>query len=552
MPRSKRVPNLLLGVSLVALCGLSYVLLAEGSAPSPEPAAEHELAQVERPEQPDLIFITIDTLRADGLGVYGNEHATTPVMDALAGEGITFLNSVTAFPRTTPGMGSLFTGLWPHHHGSREVWEQLREGTMLTELLHERGYQTIGLTSNSACGHKQGFERGFDSFVRRKEFKTISAGEVTDKALELLAKADPDEPLFLWVHYTDPHWSYLTPGSSKRQPAAPGCRQLLARRIGGRELSLGEIQGNLHGLSSRYVDECRSMYDSTITYADREIGRLIEGLGKAGRWDDALMVLTADHGENMGEDGYYYAHGPSLAEGSLRVPLIIKGPGVPEGQLDEGVACGIDVMPTILDLLGVPAEDRPEMDGRSLSWRWDPDQALPKHLIDYAYAESATEFHTDNAGFIASGRPGKRYCVHDLRYSMCVEAEGAAQLFYDRKRDPKLEQALEPERLGEDERARLEQAYEAWPQGSARQRTIRTRRWKLVERPRLEGGYELSLYDLRTDPEATQDLLAEELTRGRKLGELLHRWLADQPVYEAEERSSEALRELRALGYIGD
>lgn len=550
MPRSKLVPNLLLGVSLVALAGLSYVLLSGDTEPAPPDAEPEE--PVVRKAKPDLIFITIDTLRADGLGVYGNEQAMTPVMDALAGEGITFLNSVTAFPRTTPGMGSLFTGLWPHHHGSREVWEQLREGTMLTELLHEQGYQTIGLTSNSACGYKQGFDRGFDSFVRRKQFKTISAGEVTDKALELLAKADEDKPLFLWVHYTDPHWSYLTPSSRKRQPAAAGCRQLLARRVGARELTLGEIQGNLRGISSRYVDECRSMYDSTITYADQQIGRLVEGLGKAGRWDDAVMVLTADHGENMGEDGYYFAHGPSVAEGSLRVPLIIKAPGVPEGQLDEGVACGIDVMPTILDLLGLPEESWPQMDGRSLSWRWDAAQALPKHLIDYAYAESATEFHTENAGFVASGRPGKRYCVHDQRYSMCVEAEGAAHLYYDRKLDPMLRKALEPELLGEDDRTRLERAYEAWPQGSARQRTIRTKRWKFVERPRFEGGYELSLYDLQADPEATQDLLAREGTHAHDLGEILHRWLADQPVYEAEEQSSEALRELRALGYIGD
>ena len=553
MTRAKIVSNVLLGLSLLAIVGLAFIMLRDEDGDSADADADAEQADAAAPDEtPDLIFITIDTLRSDGIGAYGNPAAKTPNIDGLAREGVLFQNSVTAFPRTTPGMGSLFTGLWPHHHGSREVWEKVEKGTFLTELLHDRGYQTIGMTSNGACGHKQGFARGFDHFVRRKQFEDNRAGYVTDKALELLAEAKPDAPLFLWVHYTDPHWPYLPPRSYKDQPKAPGCRALMHKRHEREKVSLGQIQANHEGMSAAVLDECRAMYDATITYTDAEIGRLIEGLQASDRWSEAVVVLTADHGENMGEDGYYYAHGPSLAAGSLQVPLIFKGPGIPTGEVDDGLARGVDVMPTILQLLGQPPDSWPQMDGQSLTWRWDPAVDPPAHPIDYAYAESATEFHTEIDKFVGSGRPGKRYCVHDQRYSMCVDAETEAANFYDRPADPLLKQALDVELVDADARARLEAALETWPQGTARQRMIRTKQWKLVERPLFAGGYEQALYDVSSGAPEARDLRADNSTRALKLEKLLHRWLEDLPAYEAEKRSSEALRELRALGYIGD
>ena len=408
------------------------------------------------------------------------------------------------------------------------------------------------VTANTACSVKQGFAKGFDQFIDRKKMRRWDADKITDKALEFLANTDPDEPVFLWVHYLDPHWPYRPPRSFKDQPKAPKCRALTKRVNDDRDLAAGLVQSNHEGMAADAVEDCRALYDACVRFNDAEVGRLIAGLKQADRWSDALVVLTSDHGENMGEEGYYFGHGPSLSEGSLRVPLIIKGPGVPGNRIDTGLVSGIDVMPTMLHLLGIPSDEWPQMDGRDLSWRWDPSQEPPAHAVDYAYAESATVFHIEVDEFVASGRPGRRYCVHDERYSMCVDAKTRARNFHDRSSDPELLEPLAIDAIDLPTRRRLETASRAWPRGSARQRMVRTKEWKLVERPSFEGGFADSLYDLGEDPWATVDVRATGTTRAADMGDRLHRWLDDVPLFEAQEQAGEDLRELRALGYIGN
>lgn len=533
----------------VASVWLLWVILTvdtAGGAASPRPTAP------ERSETPDLILITVDTLRADRVGVYGYKRATTPHIDALAEAGITFLHATVPVPRTTPGLASLMTGLTPEHHGSREVWEPVERGTMLAEILARRGYQTIGISANSAAGTRQGFQKGFEKFIDRKNldkrFGDAHAAFVTDWANELLNAVSPDRPLFLWVHYVDPHWPYTPPRKYWRlQPSGKKCHEA-RERVSKKQLTLGHLTVDWHGSAVEALRDCSAMYDAEVAFTDHEIGRLIAKLEELGRWSGAIKVFTADHGENFGEDGYYFNHGPSLADGPLRVPLIMSGPGIIAGKRDAGITRIEDVMPTILQILRVPAEEWSELDGFDLSYRWDPSVPLPEKRVVAAVAESGGALHLGAHDFLVSGRADQEYCVNEPRYSMCFEKAGAPPLFFDREVDPFLRK---PTEIPEDIKARLAEGARLWGPESARSRCVRTPTFKLVAYPRLEGGYTKALYDLVNDAHESRNVIADHPEVAAELDEILERWEADLPIYRARERSTEAVEELRSLGYLG-
>lgn len=549
-----------------------------------EPGAGEPAAR----DWPDVILITVDTLRSDRVSVYSTAHVRTPNFDLIAQEGTRFEWSTTAFPKTTPAMASLMTGLWPHHHGSRDVWEPVKDGTFLAEVLQARGYQTLGVSSNSACGSRQGFHKGFDRLINRDRLKRPDADVVTDRAIQLLRRARKEQPLFLWVHYVDPHWPYGPPRvAAETAVRAPRCRQLLQqKRAGG--IEFGQVVGNDENMARAAYPDCAALYDASVQFNDAELGRLIEALIERERWEDSLVVFTSDHGESLGEDEYYYSHGASVDDASMRVPLLIRGPGVPVRHVDHGLVQSDDVMPTILRLVGVPEEEWPEMDGNDVSWRWNDKTPRPIAPEEYAIAESSTLMINGVHDFLASGRKGKRYCVHETRYSICVgEPEDGGELaepagkpgaakkpkkpkktrpkqpvplerpepittFHDHTVDPLQQRPLAPEEVPPEVERRLREGLKRWPFGSVRRRMVRTERYKLVEIPQLSGGYKRVLYDLEADPSELEDISAARPRVARRLSRLLERWLADQPIYESKELTPEEIRELKALGYIGD
>lgn len=554
------------------------------------------------PEKPDVILITIDTLRADRLGIYGYEGGSTPTLDRLGRHGIVFTETTVPLPRTTPGLASLHTGLAPENHGSREVWQAVDDVTMLAEVFEKRGYQTVGLSSNSAAGTQQGFGRGFDEFVNRKEMKRRrkrdDADVVTRMAIEKVEKLDPDKPLFLWVHYVDPHWRYSPPKKKGAEDPtdAPKCRALQAKEKR-HTLSTGQVTVDYKGLASAALADCSELYDKEITFNDREIGRLANRLSELGRWDDSIKVFTADHGENLGEDNYYYNHGPSLADASLVVPMIFAGPTIPAGKMDDGVTRIEDVVPTLMRIANVPAEDWPEVDGVDLSWRWTPGAVPPERTVNAAVAESGGALHLKAHSFIVSGRSGQRYCINDpVRYSMCFESpeeeeeapapsrrpsranppppdpkpaapseadehdddpEAAASektpepQFFDRDADPGLSKALAESDVPEEVRARLRKAAKSWGPETTRSRAVRTPEFKLVARPAMEGGFTYALYDLKRDPMERTDVQDKRPREFRQLMQILDRWESDLPIYKVRTRSAEEIEELKGLGYIG-
>lgn len=551
---TSNVINGLAIVCTIALAGLTWVLAQANRVPAPftDTAPIANARTDGRPQ--DIVLITIDTLRADRLGMYGHQKARTPNLDALAARGIRFDNATVPFPRTTPSMASLFTGLWPHHHGSREVWEPIKDGKLLTEVLSDAGFATFGITSNAACAKNQHFDRGFDGFLnardpsRKDHFRSIDdAEQVTDGAIGFIEQADPNKPLFLWAHYVDPHWRYAPPKSFKPQPRARKCRSLDRSK----SVDFGQVLSNHNGIAERALADCRKLYDAEIAYADREVGRLIEALKASGRYENALLVFTSDHGENMGEDGYWFGHGPSVHDAALRVPLVMAGPSLPEGHVETTLARTEDIMPTILAILDLPADLRPEMDGSSFAWLWDSSQPMPERAIEAAFSESGTPLRARTGHFLVVGKQSN-YCINHGDFALCRSRDPRSgevgQSFFNRQDDPLLKTPLAE--VPSDIEQALLGGIERWKPETARQRSVRTKTHKLVHFPNINGEYDRRLFDLRTDPGETTDISAQEPDLLEELDTLLLRWLADVPLYESRERSQEEIDELRSLGYI--
>jgi arylsulfatase A-like enzyme/Flp pilus assembly protein TadD len=288
---------------------------------------------------PHVLLITIDTLRADHLGCYGDKGAETPVLDGLAGRGTRFAVAVAHVPLTTPSHASILTGLTPLRHGIRDNGGfMLPEGIpTLASLLHQAGYRTAAFVSGFPLEHRFGLGRGFDTYddrlpygddPRRAAYVERRADATTEAALRWLAGAAADKapPWLLWVHYFDPHAPYEPPGE----------------------------------LAARFAQR---PYDGEIAFVDRQLGRLFRGLEDKGLAASTLVLVTSDHGESLGEHGEE-THGVFIYESTVRVPWIMAGPGVPRGGVATTVARGIDVTPTLLDLAGQPVPA--SMEGRSL------------------------------------------------------------------------------------------------------------------------------------------------------------------------------------------
>jgi arylsulfatase len=498
--------------------------------------------------RPNVFIISVDTLRVDRLGVYGHTAARTPNIDGLAEGGILFTQATTPLPRTTPALASLFSGLWPQHHGSREVAQKINDDIpTLAEILRRNGYTTLGVSGNVVASPRQGLDRGFDRFFSPAELKHIAARGITKRTLDEVARMPADKPLFLWLHYIDPHYQYRPPKRWKDQPEAHPCRELMADATGDRWLA-GEVHDNRDGRSEAALPACLELYDAEIAFADYHIGRLLGGLQEVGRLDDALVVFTSDHGENMGEKGLYYEHGPSVHDASMRVPLIIHGPDLPAKIDDEAIRLE-DLMPTLLAYLGIGTEDWPPMDGIDLSKRLLRRRGRPKKdEVPLAFTEGSSSLHANTFHRLRSGARGGLSCVNVGNYSLCAERNGKRRL-YDHEADPDLEVDLSdrfPRR-----RRQLFKVWRHWPPESARERTARTPRFKLVEYPDPGGGYRRALYDLETDPAETTDVTEDHPQVFIELRTALDRWTSSiEEGSPNTDRDEETLEALRALGYL--
>ena len=309
------------GAFRVALSGTLLLAAAASWAASP-PAA-----------RPTVLLITLDTTRADHLGCYGAQGVKTPVLDRLAAGGVVLEQARAHVPLTLPSHATLMTGRLPSTLNLRVNGLVLRQGPWtLAERLRAEGYRTAAVVASVILAKSRGLARGFDAYDDKMTLQPRGGGapeerraeEVTDAALQL-AQAGPG-PLFLWVHYYDPHYEYRPP-----EPYA-----------------------------SRFA---KNPYDGEVAYMDAQIGRLLEGLEKLGLMRDALVVAAGDHGEGLMEHGERQ-HGIFLYEYAVHVPVFVRWKGhLPEGRRAGGLCALSDLAPTILDLLGLKPGP---CDGRSL------------------------------------------------------------------------------------------------------------------------------------------------------------------------------------------
>ncbi len=496
---------------------------------TPEPANEAPAARV---QPPDVLIISVDTLRADRLGFMGHTNARTPRIDALAAGGRAYTQATTPVPRTTPALASLQTGLAPDRHGAREVGEKMTVTTTLASSLAERGYTTVGISAMTVASPAQNLDRGFSHFEVHHD---SPADTLTETALAQVKQAG-DGPLYLWIHYSDPHFPYLPPARWTDQPQAERCRKLGERATKGK-LARYRLFTNRDGMAEDVLQDCSDLYDAEIAFTDHAIGALLDGW-KAARPDNPYIVFTADHGENMGEWDLFFEHGPNAHDASLRIPLIVHGPAIPTG-LDEGPATVEDVTPTLLSLLGLP---QLPADGRPLNTDWSSPTA-------HIQAESGSVLHARMGGYLVAGRKHRLHCIHGPRFSLCDHPKKGRTL-YDRSIDPELKTNVLNEHIAEAEA--LSTAWEPWPVERTRQRLIRSSRFSLIDTPQLSGGYARALYDHRADPAMKTDVLAEHPEIAAEFGARLDAWhtrldAAQAPVKDRSKAEEEALR---SLGYI--
>ncbi len=312
------------------------------------------LACAEAPSGPDILLITVDALRPDHLGLYGYARETSPNLDHWFSDGLIFDQAYATQSNTAPSIISLLTGQYPQEHGVRLLYQLVpRRSRLLTGAL-PKGYQSAAFVSNfvltdEATGLAAYFDH-YDDFMAEavpgRPLYERGAGPTTDAALQWLAgRRDPKKPLFLWVHYIDPHGPYLPPETWLETFDHPEPKPIPEERIPGHQ-KFAEINDGLE-----YVDR----YDEEIAYVDREIGRLLEGYSALAGEKEPLLIFTADHGESMMEHEKWFSHGYHVYEEIMRVPLMIQGPGVTSGRR-QGLVSGIDLAPTVLGLLGTAGE----------------------------------------------------------------------------------------------------------------------------------------------------------------------------------------------------
>lgn len=346
---------------------------------------------------PNILLLVFDTVRRQSLSTYGYARPTSPVLARLAAEGVAFDQAYTVAPWTTPSHAALFTGLWPHQSGADWTTPLRPDVPTLAELLARRGYRTGGFAANSPyVNWEYGLDRGFATFsdyprslgevvyssalgrvvsesrllrrrlqwydvLGRRQARTINA-----EALAWM-DAEPDRPFFVFLNYFDAHAPYLPPAPYDTLFGPTRGRDQSSLLHWGHQAGHPDIAS----LSPAALALEQAAYDGGIAYMDHALGELLAALEARGQLANTIVIVTADHGEQWGERGYY-SHGNSLYPPAVEVPLVIWGPGrLPAGRRVPFPVSLRNVPATALALTDPAAPAL--LPGRSLAEFWGPD-----------------------------------------------------------------------------------------------------------------------------------------------------------------------------------
>jgi arylsulfatase A-like enzyme len=339
-----------------------------------EPASVDSIAPGQ--DRPNIVLITVESVRSDHVGCFGYERDTMPSLCALAAEGARFDNAYSVTSWTLPAHASLFTGLYPAVHqvvGSRGRLDD--SYTTLAEVLTAAGYQTAGFVSGPFLQPQHNLNQGFeiyDASPSNPEGNRAAHADVTNPGMEALIDRfltdgrDVARPLFLFAYLWDPHYDYIPPSPFDSVFTPPDAVPIVVTGY--------ETSDVVHpGISAGELAYVISQYDGELSCTDALLGRLWRRLRDLGLWDDTYVIVTADHGEEFFEHGNK-GHRNNLYEESVHVPLVVKSPGAAAPLEDGRPVSLVDLFPTVLDFAGV---DPPaELHGRSLARAPDPDRTL--------------------------------------------------------------------------------------------------------------------------------------------------------------------------------
>jgi len=516
---------------LFALLGCSPTGQSESSTKAPTASEEARAAPTAAVHPPPrlVILVSLDTVRADHLSLYGYDRFTSPVLDTLALEGTVFEDASAVAPWTLPSHASMLTGLYPLKHRVITMADALPdEIPTLASMLAEEGFQTAAVVNSTWLTQlKYRVTRDFEKYLFIEEMPERRAPNtwVTDQGMKWLREAG-GEPLFLFMHYYDVHSDYAS---------EPAYEKLFVGPYDG-EADGTSWQLTASSLEDEYVEKCQKnfdpkvcrfgqldapnlvdenlvrlefdeedvahvvdLYDAGIRQMDTELSRFFGLLRTEGFLDEALLIVTSDHGEEFMEHGRLEHFLPTYQE-LLHVPLIFRGPGVPKGVRVASPVSLIDLTPTVLRM--VRAKGSYELDGRDLAPLW------------WEAASDSPESLAERASEAFESRP--------------LFAEAAGGVTYDMMLD-----------------AGLFPVY----------RSVRQGRYKLVleSKPNLERH---SLYDLERDPLEQVDVAAEHPDVATDLLDRLKRRHAEGATGEETgsenrvELDEQELERLRALGYV--
>lgn len=391
--------------------------------------------------RPNIVLVTLDTVRADHLSAYGYSRPTTPHLDGLASDGVLFENAIASASWTLPSMASIHTGLLPHQHGGNTFRPVEFSWVTLAEALRRRGYEAAGFNANYSYGQTGwGLGQGFAPYdddrttVKYNLARTVAgrtavqgiyerlrhydvsfrrnAGELNRDIIRWFRRRPSGQPYFLYINYFDAHAPYVPPPPYDRRFG-----KLSPELI---RTNFRLIQQPVASLPPEQRASLVAGYDNALAYLDNQIGRLLSVLASSPDWSNTIVIVTADHGEAFGEHGAY-DHGYDLHREEIHVPLIFSGPGIPAGKRVADVVPIRALFATVLDLA---LKDAFPLPAYSLSRYWNPQaDADPKP------AEVISELNTGMLSLTTS----------EWHY---IHGPMGKEELYDRKKDPEEKRDL--------------------------------------------------------------------------------------------------------------
>ncbi len=378
--------------------------------------------------RPNIILISIDTLRADHLSCYEYQRRTSPNIDALAHGGALFENAISQSNWTLPSHMSIMTSQIPRSHGIQTIEQRLPKFKVtLAEVLRNAGYTTVAFTGGYNVDARFGFDQGFDTYHGDKVYyltleekvkygKGVRLSYLLPEVLNWLS-SHKDEPFFMFLHCWDTHAPYMQHEEFVEEfsPGYTGSISMVTHEL------VSALNSSSVEAPAEDVERIRALYDNEIRYVDTFLGRFFDAIDRWNLFEKTIIVLTSDHGDELLEHGF--GHGLFLHEPEIHVPLIVSYPHViPAGIRVGDVVQSIDIMPTLLELAGLTYTERveAELQGKSLS-----------RLLERSQHDSVA---------FSEGDTGREICLRTGRYKLIASAQPDSKQrkvqLYDILRDP--------------------------------------------------------------------------------------------------------------------